>query len=87
MSRPTAVARTEPGPSAIELRSSLSSSQATRTAADQERLEILLRQPERPDDADNVRGIRAFNDHAAADDRVELTMLTIGDGLTFARRR
>lgn len=39
------------------------------------------------DDADNVRGIRAFNDHAAADDRVELTMLTIGDGLTFARRR
>lgn len=41
-----------------------------------------------PDDrADNVVAIRAFNDHAAADDRVELVMLTIGDGLTFARKR
>lgn len=41
-----------------------------------------------PDDrADNVVAIRAFNDHAAADDRVELVLLTIGDGLTFARKR
>ncbi|HEX5494681.1 MAG TPA: O-methyltransferase [Mycobacteriales bacterium] len=39
------------------------------------------------DQADNVVGIRRFNDHAAADDRVELTMLTIGDGLTLARKR
>jgi caffeoyl-CoA O-methyltransferase len=31
--------------------------------------------------------IRAFNDHAAADERVELVMLSIADGLTFARKR
>ena len=31
--------------------------------------------------------IRRFNDHAAADDRVELAMLPIADGLTFARKR
>ncbi|MGI8332377.1 O-methyltransferase [Actinomadura scrupuli] len=31
--------------------------------------------------------IRAFNDHAAADERVELVMLPIADGLTFARKR
>jgi caffeoyl-CoA O-methyltransferase len=30
--------------------------------------------------------IRRFNDHAAADDRVELAMLPIADGLTFARK-
>jgi caffeoyl-CoA O-methyltransferase len=34
-----------------------------------------------------VRAIRAFNDHAAADDRVDLVLLPIGDGLTVARRR
>ena len=31
--------------------------------------------------------ILRFNDHAAADDRVELAMLPIADGLTFARKR
>jgi caffeoyl-CoA O-methyltransferase len=34
-----------------------------------------------------VQAIRDFNDHAAADDRVELVMLPIGDGLTLARKR
>jgi caffeoyl-CoA O-methyltransferase len=34
-----------------------------------------------------VRAIRAFNDHAAADGRVDLVLLPIGDGLTVARRR
>lgn len=38
-------------------------------------------------DNETVTAIRAFNDHALADDRVELAMLTIADGLTFARRR
>lgn len=36
---------------------------------------------------DNVEGIRRFNDHARADDRVELVLLPIGDGLTLARKR
>jgi caffeoyl-CoA O-methyltransferase len=36
---------------------------------------------------DNVRGIRDFNDHARADDRVELVMLPVGDGLTLARKK
>ena len=34
-----------------------------------------------------VQAIRDFNDHAAADDQVELVMLPIGDGLTLARKR
>ncbi|MEY9213138.1 class I SAM-dependent methyltransferase [Thermobifida halotolerans] len=34
-----------------------------------------------------VQGIRDFNARARADDRVELVMLPIGDGLTLARRR
>ncbi len=34
-----------------------------------------------------VQGIRAFNDHAVADQRVELVLLPIGDGLTLARKR
>jgi caffeoyl-CoA O-methyltransferase len=34
-----------------------------------------------------VRAIRAFNDHAVADSRVDLVMLPVGDGLTLARRR
>jgi caffeoyl-CoA O-methyltransferase len=38
------------------------------------------------DDA-TVTAIRAFNDMVAADDRVDVAMLTIADGLTFARRR
>ncbi|MEU0844337.1 class I SAM-dependent methyltransferase [Streptomyces sp. NPDC005962] len=31
--------------------------------------------------------IKSFNDHVAADDRMEAVMLTIADGLTLARRR
>jgi caffeoyl-CoA O-methyltransferase len=38
-------------------------------------------------DDDNTRAIRAFNDMVAADDRVESVILTIGDGLTVARKR
>ena len=36
-------------------------------------------------DADVV-GIRRFNDHALADDRTELVLLPIGDGVTVARK-
>jgi caffeoyl-CoA O-methyltransferase len=36
---------------------------------------------------DNTRAIRAFNDGVAADDRVESTILTVGDGLTLIRKR
>jgi caffeoyl-CoA O-methyltransferase len=38
------------------------------------------------DDA-NTKAIRAFNDKAAADDRVDTVMLPISDGLTIARVR
>lgn len=34
----------------------------------------------------HVQGIRDFNDHAAADNRVVLVLLPIGDGLTLARK-
>ena len=34
-----------------------------------------------------VQATRDFNDHAAADDRVDLVMVPIGDGLTLARRK
>ena len=34
-----------------------------------------------------VQAIRDFNDHAVADDRVDLVMLPIGDGLTLALRK
>jgi caffeoyl-CoA O-methyltransferase len=34
-----------------------------------------------------VIAIRDFNDHAAADDRVDLVMVPIGDGLTLARKK
>jgi caffeoyl-CoA O-methyltransferase len=34
-----------------------------------------------------VFAIRDFNDHAAADDRVDLVMIPIGDGLTLARKK
>jgi caffeoyl-CoA O-methyltransferase len=37
-------------------------------------------------DEPDVQGIRAFNDHAAADARVTLVLLPIGDGLTLARK-
>jgi caffeoyl-CoA O-methyltransferase len=40
-----------------------------------------------PDAADDdTVALRAFNDHAAADERVELVMLPLADGLTMARR-
>lgn len=35
---------------------------------------------------DAVQGIRRFNGHARADARVELVLLSIGDGLTMARK-
>jgi len=34
-----------------------------------------------------VIAVRDFNDHAAADDRVDLVIVPIGDGLTLARKR
>jgi caffeoyl-CoA O-methyltransferase len=34
-----------------------------------------------------VQSVRDFNDHAAADDRVEVIMLPLGDGLTLARKK
>jgi caffeoyl-CoA O-methyltransferase len=40
------------------------------------------------DDPDpDARAIRDFNEHARADDRVELAMLSVGDGLTVARKK
>lgn len=39
--------------------------------------------PERDDE--QTQAIRAFNDHIAADDRVESVMLAVSDGLTLAR--
>jgi caffeoyl-CoA O-methyltransferase len=36
---------------------------------------------------DSTNAIRAFNDMVAADDRVESTILTLGDGLTLIRKR
>jgi caffeoyl-CoA O-methyltransferase len=38
-------------------------------------------------DDEGTASIRRFNDHAAADDRVDLVILPVGDGLTVARRR
>ena len=35
----------------------------------------------------NVDAVRAFNDRAVADDRVELVLLPVGDGLTLARKK
>ena len=35
---------------------------------------------------DNTRAIRAFNDAVAADDRVEVVLLPIADGLSFIRK-
>ncbi len=40
-----------------------------------------------PDPDPAGRAVREFNDHAATDDRVELAMLSIGDGLIFARKK
>jgi caffeoyl-CoA O-methyltransferase len=40
------------------------------------------------DDGDeSTQAIKAFNDHVAADDRVEQLMLTVRDGMTLIRRR
>ncbi|MUL41014.1 SAM-dependent methyltransferase [Streptomonospora sp. PA3] len=39
------------------------------------------------EDSAQVQGIRDFNDRAAADERVELVLLPVGDGLTLARKR
>ena len=36
---------------------------------------------------DNTKAILAFNDMVASDDRVESTILTVGDGLTLIRKR
>jgi caffeoyl-CoA O-methyltransferase len=36
---------------------------------------------------ENTRAIKAFNDHVAADERVECLMLTVRDGMTLIRRR
>jgi caffeoyl-CoA O-methyltransferase len=36
---------------------------------------------------DQTNAIRAFNDMVASDDRVEAVILTLGDGLTLARKR
>jgi len=38
-------------------------------------------------DSPSVIAVRDFNDHAAADDRVDLVMVPIGDGLTLARKK
>ena len=38
-------------------------------------------------DDDNVRAIRALNDKIAADERVDMTLLPLADGLTMARVR
>src|SRR5512142_272508 len=41
-----------------------------------------------PDDhAESTEAIRAFNDRVAADDRVDVVVLPIADGLTLARKR
>jgi len=36
---------------------------------------------------ENTKAIRGFNDHVAADDRVDVVMLPVSDGLTLARKR
>ena len=38
-------------------------------------------------DDENTRAIRAFNDHVASDERVEVVMLTVRDGVSLIRRR
>ena len=42
---------------------------------------------DRADTAPVVTHIRAFNDHVAADRRVDVVLLPVGDGLTLARKR
>lgn len=38
------------------------------------------------DDSEDTRAIRELNDHIHKDDRVDMSLLPIGDGLTLARR-
>lgn len=38
-------------------------------------------------DSGDTQAIRAFNQHAHADERVDLSLVPIGDGLTLARKR
>ena len=41
-----------------------------------------------PDATDgNTEAVRRFNDHVAADDRVDRVMLAVGDGITLCRKR
>jgi caffeoyl-CoA O-methyltransferase len=39
------------------------------------------------DDSANTRAIRRFNDHVAADERVEVVMVTVRDGVSLIRHR
>ena len=39
------------------------------------------------DGEESTQAIKAFNDHVAADERVECLMLTVRDGMTLIRRR
>jgi caffeoyl-CoA O-methyltransferase len=36
---------------------------------------------------DNVVALRAFNDHVAADPRVDVVLVNVADGLSLARKR
>ena len=38
-------------------------------------------------DDETTRAVRAFNDHVHGDDRVDLSMIPVGDGLSLIRRR
>jgi predicted O-methyltransferase YrrM len=38
-------------------------------------------------DDDTTRAVRAFNDHVYGDDRVDVSLVPIGDGLSLIRRR
>ncbi len=40
-----------------------------------------------PDEDGNTRALREFNDHVVADERVEVVMLTVRDGVSIIRRR
>ncbi|MGO4753362.1 O-methyltransferase, partial [Streptomyces sp. 2MCAF27] len=40
-----------------------------------------------PEATGSGAAIKAFNEHVAADERMESVMLTVADGLTLARRR
>src|SRR3954468_3892940 len=43
--------------------------------------------PKTDADDDNTKAIKAFNDFVASDDRVDVVMLPLADGLTIARKR